>query len=87
MAYRSPLSDAASALRSGGRGQPSQHRLNTSMFVDVCDWNGNGKWDLIVTCGWHINYLENVGDNAQPRFRDPVPLSTPDGPIRHISRH
>jgi hypothetical protein len=64
-------------------GTPYAHCL----FIDVCDWNGNGKWDLIVTCNWHINYLENVGDNAHPRFRLPVALATPDGPIHHISRH
>jgi len=54
--------------------------------IEVCDWNKDGHWDLLVASNVHVNYLENVGSNARPRFRRPVLLATPDGPI-HISHH
>ncbi len=50
--------------------------------VWVCDWTGNGTWNLLVSTNFRTSLLENVDSNAAPRFRRPRLLTTPDGEIR-----
>jgi hypothetical protein len=45
---------------------------------EVCDWDGDGRWDLIGLVGeWGKSgpgLYRNVGTNAEPRFKSPVRL-------------
>ena len=45
---------------------------------EVCDWDGDGDWDLICQVGNFGEggpaFFENVGANAAPKFREPVRL-------------
>ncbi|MBN2307872.1 MAG: VCBS repeat-containing protein [Candidatus Hydrogenedentes bacterium] len=47
--------------------------------AEVCDWDGDGDWDLIGQVGkWGKagpGFYENTGTSAQPRFRAPVRLA------------
>jgi hypothetical protein len=59
---------------------------NPIVCLWVCDWNGDGDWDLLASSNRQTSLLENVGTNEQPLFKRPVPLSTPDGEI-NICHH
>ena len=45
---------------------------------EVCDWDGDGDWDLIHQFGaWGKagpGFRENVGTNEEPRFKEPVAI-------------
>lgn len=49
----------------------------------ACDWNGDGKLDLIVgTLGGDVLLVPNVGAGDKPAFGDPKPLTAAGKPIR-----
>ncbi len=55
---------------------------NAKFSVDVeeiCDWDGDGDWDLLGNQGeWSKSgpvICENIGSNAEPVFKEPVPLA------------
>ena len=49
-------------------------------------WKGNGAYDIFISASDIILYLENVGDNAHPKFLKPVRVSVDDVPIS-VSHH
>jgi hypothetical protein len=49
----------------------------------ACDWDGDGKLDLIVgTVGGEVFLVPNVGTGTKPVFGDPKPLTAGGKPIR-----
>jgi len=64
---------------------PNLYR-NQLVWMYSCDWTQTGTYDLIVGSNLTVSVLEKVGTNRSPRFRKPVQMKTPDGPI-HIGHH
>lgn len=56
----------------------------------VCDWDGDGKWDIIAQTGTFGSagpvFFRNVGTNTDPQFAQPVRLKCWDTPIS-VSSH
>ena len=64
----------------------ASYKHSPAISIAVADWTGNGAFDLLVSSNFHTFLLENVGTNQNPKFKKPLPFSTPDG-IIEISRH
>jgi len=58
-----------------------------SITLAVSDWTGNGTLDMFISSNWYTFFLENVGSNAEPRFKQPVVVSNPQGEPLKISQH
>ncbi len=77
---KEPKFDKAETLMIGAK------PLNGGMRADVAvaDLNGDGKKDLICADEWaKINYFENVGTDAAPRFEKSVTLKAKGPPIEY----
>ncbi len=59
---------------------------NPVALIWVCDYDGDGDWDLLVSSNLQTSLLENTGSTQGLVFKRPVPLSTPDGEI-NICHH
>lgn len=58
-----------------------------SITFAVCDWTGNGTYDLAISSNWYTFILENRGSNKSPRFKKPWPVRGADSKPCKISQH
>jgi len=55
-------------------------------LIEVCDWDGDGNWDVLIGTCYNIFYLHNEGTNDESRFAPPVKMKLYGEVIDH-SRH
>ena len=65
------------------RSLSAEMMLGDQASPDVCDWDGDGDWDLLIGGGYGWpRIVINDGTNAKPAFREPRRILSEGEPIR-----